>query len=439
MRVLGMIKEVKRYHKRKIKYCIVRGDHILRCEKSMYEPWIMEERGESVCKPVMMGLTEQLIKQNQERSTQIVQTPVVKDSLGEQTPEPLQEKSPHELRSRHQSVVSPTKLSLRSSEPAKVAPLVTEVLVETPVKTEQPVSNEKTVEVPEEKPRESTPSPVVSEPTAPPKPPEVSKKEKSPSKAKQVKKVVEEDEDIWEDNWVSTESSSDFIPEIIESDESSASEIQQSRAVEADEETAIEVPVDGKSQEKTVKKADSKYSRRKEYELQNRRLIQQREEEKNLKRQRAADLRQAREDKRRQMREDQMLLKLEQEISSEIQEETKNVEVSKSPKKTEPSQPEVSVSTESVKREEAPSSTPLEKRIKKLNLWEEARAAYLNDESVIEKSLPLSSQEEDAYWNSKYIQESRFTLRGDKNQSSTVLAVAILIKYDCRNGSSEMY
>lgn len=66
MRVLGMIKEVKRYYKRKMKYCIVRSEHVLRCEKSMYEPWIMEEWGTGVCKPVMIGLTERLIKQNQE-------------------------------------------------------------------------------------------------------------------------------------------------------------------------------------------------------------------------------------------------------------------------------------------------------------------------------------------------------------------------------------
>lgn len=125
--------------------------------------------------------------------------------------------------------------------------------------------------------------------------------------------------------------------------------------------------------------------------------------------------------------------------------ETKELEIEKAPEKTEPSQtkpsqPEVIKPAESLKRTESLSDIPPEKRIRKQSLWEEARAAYLNEEDVTEKELPLTAQEENTYWNSKYIQESRFILRSDpRNQSSIVYAVEIRIECNCRSVSSEMH
>lgn len=449
MRVLGMIKEVKRYYKRKMKYCIVRSEHVLRCEKSMYEPWIMEEWGTGVCKPVMIGLTERLIKQNQERTIQVIQSPMVKDPSNEPIPEPVQKKSSHELHSNHQPTIpSPTKPSLRSPEPVKVAPLTSDQVItaKAPMKIEKPVSNDTVVEVPKEKPSEPTPKHVEIKPVTKPNPPEVVKPVKSPPKSKkQVKDIVEDEEEVWEDNWDSTESSSDFIPETVETDESSTGETEKSSSVAEPSKKEIKgvVSVNKTSKKEEPKKILSTHLRRKEYELQGRQMIRQREEEQNLRRQRAAELRRAREERRLQLREEQILMKINQRI--QLLSETKELEIEKAPEKTEPSQtkpsqPEVIKPAESLKRTESLSDIPPEKRIRKQSLWEEARAAYLNEEDVTEKELPLTAQEENTYWNSKYIQESRFILRSDpRNQSSIVYAVEIRIECNCRSVSSEMH
>lgn len=122
---------------------------------------------------------------------------MVKDPSNEPIPEPVQKKSSHELHSNHQPTIpSPTKPSLRSPEPVKVAPLTSDQVItaKAPMKIEKPVSNDTVVEVPKEKPSEPTPKHVEIKPVTKPNPPEVVKPVKSPPKSKkQVKDIVEDE------------------------------------------------------------------------------------------------------------------------------------------------------------------------------------------------------------------------------------------------------
>lgn len=464
MRVLGMMKEVKRYYKRKVKYCTLRGDHILHCERSMFESWIMEEQGEGICKPVMTGLTEQLIKQNRERVVQSSPVPVVTPILNERIPESIQEKSMSKnLRSHRQvGVPSTTRPSLRSSGPVKMTlsseALAAEVLENPTPVLEKPIPAPEisvsapdviTVEIISDKTNKeaqkvtSTQNLGIIETASTSEPTQVLTPVISPPKpSKQVKKVVD-DEDEWEDNWVSTESSSDFVPEALDTEDSNANEVEKKGIVSSkrqgkhsDKEFSLD-EMDVSDEKETSKKTISKYTRHKLYELQARKAIRKREEQEKLRRQRAAEMRQAREERRLQLREEQIVLNLEQTMQAEASSEPgkdRRKETGNSQKKL------VTPPVSSQKRTASHPAVSPEKRVKKRSLLEEARLAYLNGNTISRKTLPLTKQEEDAYWNSKYVQETRFVLRSDrKNRSPVACAVEIVIEVHYRSISSVMF
>ena len=57
-------RDILRYYRRKIHYCTIRGERVMRCERSMLEPWIMKSAGVEICAEIKRSFTNEVLRWN---------------------------------------------------------------------------------------------------------------------------------------------------------------------------------------------------------------------------------------------------------------------------------------------------------------------------------------------------------------------------------------
>ena len=72
--------EIVRYYGRKIHYCTLRNERVLRCERSMLEPWTMKDQGTQICAEIKRSFTSEVLRWNSLRVLQADATSGVVDT-----------------------------------------------------------------------------------------------------------------------------------------------------------------------------------------------------------------------------------------------------------------------------------------------------------------------------------------------------------------------